>query len=147
MFFQAMQLGTGFAKSLFQEIYGNSISVITIGADDINAGIINAELIAANGFREIIYKNAKRVTAELKPITRSRNINSILPGVKDVVLVTGGAKGITLECVRQLGKITKCKLILAGKSAIDAKEVKENLDSLRQSNIRFDYYTAENNSR
>ncbi len=142
-FFQEMQLATGFAKSLFQEIYGTDISVITIGADDINAGIIIAELNAANGFREIIYKNCKRFTAELKPLTGPGNSNNILPGKNDVVLVTGGAKGITVECVRQLGKLTQCKFILTGKSAIDAEEVRENLDSIRQSNIRFDYYATD----
>ena len=37
---------------------------------------------------------------------------------KDVVLVTGGAKGITAECALEFARKTKAKMVLVGRSPI-----------------------------
>lgn len=39
-----------------------------------------------------------------------------------VILITGGAKGITAQCAVRLAETAKCKFILAGRSALDSIE-------------------------
>ena len=48
---------------------------------------------------------------------RTSNITS-----KNVFLVTGGAKGVTADCVRAMAKTYKSKFILVGRSALTDSE-------------------------
>lgn len=143
LFFQDRPLATGFAKSLFLELKGIDVTVITTGKESVTDETIAAELDAAKGFTEIQYKNGRRFTKELMPATYPEKSHSILPGANDVVLVTGGARGISLECVRALGMGAGCAFILTGRSDTNDAEVDKNLASLRAADIRVDYYTTD----
>lgn len=143
LFLQQAPIGTGFAKSLFQETGSLQLTVITVDPGTLTPGLVHAEFNSMKGFREIAYSAGKRYTVALEPLVRQTGSGTLLPGEEDVVLVTGGAKGITLECVRSLGKLTNCSFVLLGRSSPDTEEVRENLRSLTQSNIRFRYYAVD----
>lgn len=73
---------------------------------------------------------------------------------KDVVLVTGGAKGITAECALEFARWTKAQLILVGRSPVGAKpnnepdEIANTLGRFRRENLKCEYYQCDitNNS-
>jgi enediyne polyketide synthase len=73
-----------------------------------------------------------------------KNGKAILPSVDDVVLVTGGAKGITLECVRYLGMLCGCRFILLGRNnAENDALLANNLSSLSENRIHFEYFACD----
>src|SRR5690606_20233192 len=79
---------------------------------------------------------------KLKPITRKNKTSILNEG--DVLLVTGGAKGITAECVRELGKEKGVKLALLGRSNVkNDSDIANNLSLLAQQNIEFKYISAD----
>jgi len=43
-------------------------------------------------------------------------------GPADVVVISGGARGVTAACAVELARSTRCRLVLLGRSAIDAPE-------------------------
>ncbi|MDA6083000.1 hypothetical protein OSJ97_26035, partial [Escherichia coli] len=66
-----------------------------------NLPLILKEIQSSDGFVEVKYtsKNERRVPyLKVKPVTRKEKNTTLNEG--DVLLVTGGAKGITAECVR-----------------------------------------------
>ncbi len=140
LFLQDKHVSGGFAKSLFLESDGIEMSVISSAKDFISPAILAAELNAANGFSEISYHSGKRFSSSMGRAAIPGS--SILPGKDDVILVTGGAKGITLECVRALGEKTGCFFILTGRSPRQDKVMERNLASLRASHTRFEYFPA-----
>ncbi len=66
---------------------------------------------------------------------------------EDVVLVTGGAKGITAECALALAKKTGVQLALVGTSSLEAaapgSELRKNLERFQREGIRFRYYACD----
>lgn len=144
LFIQTDSLSNGFVKTLFQEKPWLDITVLTISAGGLSTGIIQKELAKLKGFKEISYKNGKTYTRQLEILSDDDTKPGVLPNEQDVILVTGGAKGITLECVRQLGMICKCRFILVGRSDYNADEtLRLNLQSLEASHIIFEYCRAE----
>jgi enediyne polyketide synthase len=143
LFIQTDSLSNGFVKTLFQENPWLNITVLTTSAADLTAGLIQKELARLKGFREISYKNGKTYTRQLE-ISNDHTTPGLLPNERDVILVTGGAKGITLECVRQLGMVCKCRFILVGRSDHNADDsLRINLQSLEASHVIFEYCQAE----
>src|SRR5262249_284727 len=49
-------------------------------------------------------------------------LNKITVNQNDVILVTGGAKGITSTCVQKLAEHSKAKFVLIGRSSLDESE-------------------------
>ncbi len=140
LFIQKEPVSNGFAKSLFHELHGIKVSVITIDKEDLGVGLLYDELTTVDDFLEVTYLDGKRFIPELMPLITNREFQNILPNRDDVILVTGGAKGITLECIRGLGRLSKSKFILIGRGdSREDKFLKRNLDSLTQSNIDFEY--------
>ncbi|HIO68464.1 MAG TPA: SDR family NAD(P)-dependent oxidoreductase, partial [Flavobacteriales bacterium] len=66
----------------------------------------------------------KRYTLLAKPMTGIKKGQEIKFSITDksVFLVTGGARGITADCVRQMAVSFKCKFILVGRSELQTKE-------------------------
>jgi len=144
LFIQTDPLSNGFIKTLFQEKPGLHITVLTIDPRDLSTAIIQQELARLKGFREISYKNGKTYTRQLEISNENNTGPSRLPDAQDVILVTGGAKGITLECVRKLGMLCKCRFILVGRSNYNSDEtLRQNLQSLEASHIFFEYCQAD----
>ncbi len=68
-------------------------------------------------YTEIIYKDKKRYFTNPKPVTLIQNGSSNLSFDKDsVVVVFGGAQGITPELISELSKEYPCNYILVGRS-------------------------------
>ncbi|MGB0678424.1 MAG: SDR family NAD(P)-dependent oxidoreductase [Polyangiales bacterium] len=59
----------------------------------------------------------------------------------DTVLVTGGAKGITLACVRALAQATRVHLVLLGRSPVQV--VHQTLAALRQDGVSCSYHACD----
>jgi enediyne polyketide synthase len=65
-------------------------------------------------------------------------------GSDDVLLVTGGGKGIAAECALALARETGCRLVLLGRSRREQdEELSANLQRLAAVNIPFLYKTAD----
>lgn len=69
---------------------------------------------------------------------------AVLPGASDVVLVTGGGKGIAAECALALARRTGVRLILMGRSRPMAdSELAANLGRMRAAGVRYQYVVAD----
>jgi enediyne polyketide synthase len=66
----------------------------------------------------------------------------------DVLLVTGGGKGIAAESAFHLARLSGCRLALMGRSdsAVD-KELASNLDRFTQAGVAFRYFAADLTNR
>src|SRR5262249_9226577 len=63
---------------------------------------------------------------------------------EDVLLVTGGGKGIAAECALELARQSKCCLALVGRSDPEADpELKKNLHRFAESGISFHYFACD----
>jgi len=67
---------------------------------------------------------------------------------RDVVLVTGGAKGITAECALAFAAQTGARFALVGSSSLDVEsgansEIQSNLDRFERLGVRCKYYSCD----
>lgn len=98
-----------------------------------------------DAYTEIIYKDNKRYFAKPKPVTLVKNGSSHFSLDKDaVVVVFGGAQGITPELISELSKEYPCNYILVGRSDAPTEEFDKykSLDS--KDKIRRYLITEEN---
>jgi enediyne polyketide synthase len=109
---------------------------------------ITADVAATGGFSEVHYDSAGlRAVPVLRPLPRAsrtaKGIAGTLTG-DDVLLVTGGGKGITAECALALGRETGASIGILGRSdpAADA-ELAMNLERLRKASVKFHYAQAD----
>ena len=76
---------------------------------------------------------------------------SIAWSATDVVLVTGGAKGITAECALAIAKSTRVKMALVGRSPVpssaalnqDDSEISQTLERFRSQGLTVRYYACD----
>ena len=66
---------------------------------------------------------------------------------QDVILVTGGAKGITAECALAVAQVTGAKLALVGSSPIPSDNVRHNevtrtLERFKSAGLTYRYYSC-----
>ena len=61
---------------------------------------------------------------------------------KDVVLVTGGARGITAECALEFGRMTQANMMLIGRSKKDA-EIEKTLERFKQERLTCEYFQCD----
>lgn len=64
-------------------------------------------------------------------------------GAKDVVLVTGGGKGITAACAKRLAEVTGATLALLGRSSTADPEVRDTLQMLTEAGVTHRYWTVD----
>ena len=146
--FILVQHGSGaaaFARTLHQEAPDVTACVVDLPIDDPNATArILAEAMSAEGFSEAHYDEAGR---RREPVLRLLDTEALPParslGANDVLLATGGAKGITLECVLALAIASGARLILLGRSGADDPEVASNLERLAAACVAFRYCAAD----
>jgi acyl transferase domain-containing protein len=141
-----------FAASLSLERPGMEVVVIdfdpALGVDFV-VEKIPRELACAPGYHAIEYdaqgERWTRCIAAVEPeecAPRQLSWSS-----RDVILVTGGGKGITAECVLALALDTGAKFALIGRSMAPAAgeggELAENLRKLAELGIEYRYYAAD----
>ena len=159
---------SGFARSFFLENETISTLVIELAArehDDPTEWILQEIDAARPGFSEIfIDATGQREEPRLRllrvppalSLPSSDQTSRREPGEQaperpvypidgsDVVLVTGGGKGISAECGYQLARRTGCALLILGRSGPqDSVELATNLERLRQAELQMSYQLAD----
>jgi enediyne polyketide synthase len=144
----------GLAKTLHLEAPAVPVTVITLPlAAPIPAtraaeltDAIAADVAATAGFSEVHYDAAgSRRVPLLRPVMDLADQSAELPlGPGDVLLVSGGGKGITAECALMLARDTGAVVALLGRSdpAADA-ELAANLGRMDAAGARYAYVRAD----
>lgn len=138
------------AKTLHLEAPAVPVTVITVPLDaPPGAGLadaIAADVGATAGFSEVHYDAAgTRRVPLLRPVMDLADHGGELPlGPGDVLLVSGGGKGITAECALTLARDTGAAIALLGRSdpAADA-ELAANLGRMDAAGARYVYLQAD----
>ncbi|MGZ4195319.1 MAG: SDR family NAD(P)-dependent oxidoreductase [Solirubrobacteraceae bacterium] len=100
------------------------------------APLLTAELMAADGLVEVGYRDGRRTILALSPApTAERPATSPLKD-DDVVLVTGGARGITAEVALALAERRRVKLVVVGRTPADEDERPETQGVLEIAHLR-----------
>jgi enediyne polyketide synthase len=140
----------GLAKTLHLEAPGIPVTVVTLpvaaaGAAGL-ADAIAADVAANDGFSEVHYDAAgTRTVPLLRPVTGLSPATGEPPlTARDVLLVSGGGKGITAECALALARDSGAAIAILGRSdsATDA-ELGANLRRMAEAGVRCRYYRAD----
>ena len=144
----------GLAKTLHLEAPAVPVTVVTLPlaaplpatrATELATAIV-ADVAATAGFSEVHYDAAgSRRVPLLRPVTDLADHSAELPlGPGDVLLVSGGGKGITAECALTLARDTGAAIALLGRSdpAADA-ELAANLGRMDAAGARYSYVRAD----
>jgi enediyne polyketide synthase len=147
----------GLAKTLRLEAPNVATTVVILpeelmaGTVDETVARIRADVAATAEFSEVHYDRAgERAVPVLRPLPRADRedpavavAGGSLTG-DDVLLVTGGGKGITAESALALARATGASVGILGRSdpAADA-ELALNLERLRKASVRFHYAQAD----
>ncbi|MFD6076295.1 SDR family NAD(P)-dependent oxidoreductase [Streptomyces hydrogenans] len=143
--------GAGMAKTLHLESPAIPTCVINIPAgagsgavEDIARRVI-AEIGAVSSFTEVQYdEDGTRRVPILRPLAQSASEGVLPLGPDDVIMVTGGGKGITAECALSLARETGARLGLVGRSAPeDDVELAANLERMTAAGIQSCYVQAD----
>ncbi|MEM7049929.1 MAG: SDR family NAD(P)-dependent oxidoreductase [Acidobacteriota bacterium] len=140
--------GAGFARTLHLELPEVDTAVVDVPFDRPEAALwAAAEAVAVTGYGEARYDAEGRREVPLwdhYPILSGEG-ESVL-GPDDVVLVTGGGKGIASECALRLARKSGARLILLGRSRPEeSPELAANLDRVSAAGIDFRYVSADVN--
>jgi NAD(P)-dependent dehydrogenase (short-subunit alcohol dehydrogenase family) len=109
----------GFLKSLAQEWPAVRVKAVDLSPADAGAtaDALLAELFADDGLVEVGYRDGIRTTVELRPGGIGDGAKGDLPLDADsVVLITGGARGITAEVALTLAERARPALVLVGRT-------------------------------
>ncbi|WP_433328113.1 type I polyketide synthase [Spirillospora sp. CA-294931] len=135
----------GLAKTLRLEARHLHVTIVRVPGSTAAAGPIVAEVRATTGFSEVHHdEDGVRRVPTLRPM-EPRQARADTPlGVDDVLLVTGGGKGITAECALAVATATGARLALVGRSdpAEDA-ELAANLERIAVSGATARYFRAD----
>ncbi len=116
----------GFLKSLSQEWKNTKFRIVDLPRNskaEKAAGHIYREMLSVNGPMEVGYSDDTRqaVKIDKKSIEEDKTENIKLDG-DSVILITGGAKGISAQTAKSLASRYKCRFILVGRSPEPSKE-------------------------
>jgi enediyne polyketide synthase len=135
-----------FARTLYAEAPRVDTCVVTIPPSDLRAAKwVIAEAAAAKGYVEVHYdENGRRYTPIVRPLTLSDEPGALPLSHRDLLIVTGGGKGITAECALALAKESAARLVLVGRAEPDAdEELGANLKRFTAAGIDFRYIATD----
>ncbi|HLJ99664.1 MAG TPA: SDR family NAD(P)-dependent oxidoreductase, partial [Streptosporangiaceae bacterium] len=143
----------GLAKTLHLEAPGVPVTVIILPlAPPLSvkraaelADEIVADVAATSSFSEVHYDAAgRRLVPLLRPVLNLDHNAGLPLGPDDVLLVSGGGKGITAECALTLAQESGASIALLGRSdpAADS-ELAANLDRMHTAGVRYAYVRAD----
>ena len=139
-------VGGAFARTVHLEIPGTTTSVVRLPFDHSDAlSWIAAEVAATSGYSEAHYDSAgARRVPVLRLLPEAAEPAEPPIGPEDVLLVTGGGRGIAAECALDLARSTGARLALLGRSdpGRDA-ELAANLDRMAAAGVRALYLQAD----
>ncbi|HEX6203803.1 MAG TPA: SDR family NAD(P)-dependent oxidoreductase [Thermoanaerobaculia bacterium] len=151
-------VGAGFARTLHLERGGGEVVVIEVPAGELGeaarAAVVDAVLAAARapagagGYAEVVIDAAGRARApvlRLLDAARPEAAPADLPlGPADVLLVTGGGRGIAAEAGFELARASGAALALVGRSRPgESPELAANLERFAAAGVRFAYRAAD----
>jgi enediyne polyketide synthase len=146
---QGRRGAAGLAKTLHLEAPATPVTVVTLPEPERAAELadaIAADVAATTGFSEVRYDAAgHRRVPRLRPVADLAGSGAELPlGPGDVLLVSGGGKGITAECALALARDTGASIALLGRSdpAVDT-ELAANLNRMDASGVSYSYVRAD----
>ena len=136
-------LVTGFVKALEKELRPFKTKVVDIDDSDhlTNEEISNIllrEFSSIGNLIEIGIKNKTRKGIVTKTMENVAFEEKYSFSSNDVVLATGGGRGITFECAKQLALKTGVKLILTGRTDIPSMDE----DYIQMTGVEFDSYKS-----
>lgn len=138
---------SSFAKTLFLEARDLTVCVVEVPAIPAAVDWVLYEIQAAAGFSEAHYNSqGTRREPRLRPLPVEESVGAIpLPlGCEDVLLVSGGGKGIAAECALALALETGVRLALLGRSRPEDDPVlAANLERLGAKGVIFRYFAAD----
>lgn len=134
------------ARTLFLENPKLRVAVVNVPINHpASAGWVAVEAAANHGFTEAHYdSDGVRYEPRLELMWPQSTADFDSLNADDVVLVTGGGKGIAAESAFHLARLSGCRLALMGRSdpATDA-ELASNLDRFAQAGVAFHYFPAD----
>ncbi|MCI0461425.1 MAG: type I polyketide synthase [Gemmataceae bacterium] len=138
--------GAALARTVHLEASGVTTCVVDVPADHPQAvAWVVAEARAATGYVEAHYDTAgkrREPVLRLLPLPEATGELPLTP--TDVLVVTGGGKGIAAECALFLARQTGARLALLGRSRPDAdSELAANLHRMTAAGIAFRYLVAD----
>lgn len=136
----------GFAKTLYLEAPHITTCVIDLPLDHPDAvRWVVDETMAADGYVEARYnRSGQRTVPILKVLPLREEVSKLPLGTDDVLLVTGGGKGIAAECALDLARRTGVRLALIGRSTPDCDaELQANLRRMAEAGVRLKYCSAD----
>lgn len=103
------------------------------------------EALEVNGFHEAVYDaEGRRWEPALRPFYMGRSPTTLPLTAKDVLLVSGGGKGIAAESALALAKETGVKLLLLGRANPETDpELAGNLERFKAAGVVFCYRRAD----
>jgi enediyne polyketide synthase len=134
------------ARSLFLEHREMAVTVVDVPeASPQTAQLVVSEVMASSGFTEAVYDaNGIRRAPRLKVLWPEQNKAGSALGANDLLLVSGGGKGITAECALTLARSYGCRLALLGRSHPERdEELRKNLQRFRNANVVFEYFPVD----
>jgi enediyne polyketide synthase len=144
----------GFARTLHLEHPEVTVCVVDVPAGHAaSAEWIAAEASVVRGYMEAHYDaQGTRREPRLRLLDELENLNPLPLGPEDVLLVTGGGRGIGAECALALARATGARLALLGRSRPEGDgqrweawqaELAANLHRFSDFGVTFDYYTVD----
>ncbi len=135
----------GLAKTLHQEAPHLRTTIVHTGPEGDVVGRVVAEVAATTRFSEVHYgaDGVRRVpTLRALPV-RAERADSPL-GSTDVLLVTGGGKGISAECALAVARDSGARLAVLGRSDPGSdRELADNLKRMADSGVTVRYARAD----
>lgn len=135
----------GVAKTLRLEAPQVRTTIVDIRPEPGAVDRVVQEVAATTTFSEVHYDEAGRrrvPTLRVLPVWAERNVPVL--GPEDVLLATGGGKGITAECALALAADSGATLAVLGRSdPADDSELAANLDRMRDAGVRVHYARAD----
>ena len=135
-----------FARTLYAEAPRVNTLVITVPPLHANAADwVLTEALATNGFVEVHYDEVgRRCQPIVRPLSLATEAGTLPLSAADLLIVTGGGKGITAECALALAKETSARLVLIGRAQPEADAaLSANLKRFAAAGIEFNYIATD----
>ena len=138
-------IGASFAKTVALELSEVNVTIVDVPFDHDDAATwVAAEAAAAVDYCEVRYD---RQGVRREPVLRLVELPdeaAVALDADDVLLVTGGGKGIAAECAYSLAQETGVRLALVGRSRVeDDVELQRNLARFKDAGVTFCYSSAD----
>ena len=121
----------------------STISIELSNTDSLE--VVVKELKNVAKYKEVVFdKSGQRYESEIEFFYPEKAKLTDTISADDVILATGGGKGITFESIFSLAKASHAKLVILGRSLPENdSELKSNLERLDENLIKYRYYSAD----